>query len=284
MGKLSATTLVGKHIAVLGGSGTVGSLLAKKLAAVEGIGCVVATGRDAQKLQQLAQLGIETTTDNGRAVRQAEIVLLCVKPQKMKEVVAQIKEVAEGKLFVSVAAGVPLKYLEGELAGAAIVRCMPNLCAKIGRSQTAVATNSKNGEGELARLVLSLLGETYEVHEKQIACWTSVCASGPAFIARAKARGMQDAQILSCMQQALCREGFEEGQAAKIVQEVLSSTKELLEASGESVPSFVKRVASRKGTTRAGIKAWGGEFDEGGLARAFEAAKERAQEIETGFV
>ncbi|VVB57996.1 Pyrroline-5-carboxylate reductase [Candidatus Anstonella stagnisolia] len=275
--------LAGKRIAVIGGSGNVGSLLAKKLAQVEGIGGVVATGRDAQKLHTLSQEGIETSTDNVQAVQEADIVLLCVKPQQMKGVVAQIGAHAQGKIVVSVAAGVPLEYLERELAGAAVVRCMPNLCASIGMSQTAVATNSKNGEGAIARAMLSLLGKTYEVEEKQVAVWTSVCASGPAFLVRAAVRNIRDEHMLPCMEDALCREGFGKSEAAQIARDVLSSTKRLMEEREWGAAEFVKKVASRKGTTRAGLKAWGRKFDEEGLSSAFEAAKLRAQEIERGF-
>lgn len=280
--KTRCPALEGKKIAVLG-AGNLGGLLAKKLAAVEGIGGVVATGRDAQKLQGLEKEGIETSTDNVHAVQNADIILLCVKPQQMKDVVEEICEHVQGKLVVSVAAGVPLEYLEKELAGAAVVRCMPNLCASIGMSQTAVATNSINGEGAIARAMLSLLGKTYEVEEKQVAIWTSVCASGPAFLVKAAQAGMEEGEILSCMQKALCREKFEEGFAGEIARNVLHATKELMLSSGESGEEFVARVASKKGTTEAGLEA-GGDFSRAeNLDAAFEAAKLRAQEIERGF-
>jgi|GEM_PF-2979086 len=289
--------LAGKRIAVIGGTGNLGGLLAKKLAAVESIGGVVATGRDAEKLRKLAQDfegagagGLETSTDNVQAVQEADIVLLCVKPQQMKDVVGEIgRAVAcgsvrvHGKLFVSVAAGVSLSFLERELEGAAIVRCMPNLCASIGLSQTAVATNSKNGEGKIAREMLSLLGKTYEVEEKQVAVWTSVCASGPAFLVKAAQAGMEEQVMLACMQKALCKEKFEKGFAGEIARKVLHATKKLMLSSEESGWEFVARVASKKGTTEAGLEA-GGEFSRAeDLDAAFEAAKLRAKEIEESF-
>lgn len=282
MEKAKIPALAGKSIAVLGGTGNLGSLLAKKLAQAQ-VARVVATGRDAQKLQALEMDGVQASMGNAQAVREADIVLLCVKPQQMKDVVREIMGFAAGKLFVSVAAGVPLSYLERELAGASVVRCMPNLCAKIGMSQTAVATNSKNGEGKIVREMLALLGETYEVQERQFAVWTAVSGSGPAFLVKAAQACMEDAQMLSCMRAALCREGFGEGEAAQIGAQVLAATKELMQKSNESGEEFIARVCSKKGTTEAGLQAGGNMETEVELSAAFEAAKMRAMEIEAEF-
>src|SRR5213076_2256521 len=107
-----------------------------------------ATVRHPERAAALAkELGVAVTTDNREAVKDAEIILLTVKPQTVADVLHEIApEIGAKTLLVSVAASVPTSYVEQQLAAAnggkhdevAVVRAMPNTPAAVGCGMTAI--------------------------------------------------------------------------------------------------------------------------------------------------
>ena len=90
---------------------------------------VVATRKHPQPLASLAaDLGIQVTADNRKAAEGAEVILLCIKPQSLTEVLDQIApELSESQIVVSIAAGVTAAQMDEHLAGQIpVVRAMPN--------------------------------------------------------------------------------------------------------------------------------------------------------------
>jgi pyrroline-5-carboxylate reductase len=148
---------------------------------------VHATVRHAEKARSLAkELGIEVTTDNRAAVRDADIVLLAVKPQAVREVLEEIKpEMKPGKLIVSVVASVSTQLMEKYLGlDAPVVRAMPNTPCAIGCGMTGLAKGIHAGKEhlEIAQTMFEAVGRTVVVDEKQIDAVTGLSASGTAFI------------------------------------------------------------------------------------------------------
>jgi len=148
---------------------------------------VHATVRHAEKARALAeQLGIEASTDNRAAVRGADIVLLAVKPQAVREVLEEIKpEMKPGKLIVSVVASVPTQLMEKYLGlDAPVVRAMPNTPCAIGCGMTGLAKGIHAGKEhlEIAQAMFEAVGRVVVVDEKQIDAVTGLSASGTAFI------------------------------------------------------------------------------------------------------
>ena len=78
-----------------------------------------ATVQHAERAQSLAQrFKLPVSTDNRMAARAADIIFLCVKPQQVDQVLAEIQpEVGPGKLVVSIVASVPTSYIEQRLKG-----------------------------------------------------------------------------------------------------------------------------------------------------------------------
>ena len=74
----------------------------------------VATVAHAERAKLLSrQLKIPVSTDNAAAARHADILLVCVKPQVVRELLEEIRpHVTPAKLIVSVAASVPTSYIE----------------------------------------------------------------------------------------------------------------------------------------------------------------------------
>jgi len=154
---------------------------------------VKATVKHAEKATTLAtELGIAVTTDNCEAVKGADIVLLTIKPQTVAEVLQEIApEIGADTLIVSVAASVPARFVEQQLAAATsakrdkvpVVRAMPNTPAAVDCGMTAICGGTHAGTGhlEIARAMFDAVGRTIVLDEKHMDAVTGLSASGPAF-------------------------------------------------------------------------------------------------------
>ena len=149
-----------KKLAVLG-AGKLGGILLRAylkqgLFVAKGVTATVKHGEKAAALAK--ELSVAVTNDNRKAVKGADIILLCVKPQAVAEVLKEIAPKIGGKtLLVSVAASVPTSYLEEQLAAAsgdkgnkvAVVRAMPNTPSAVGCGMTGICRGAHAGPGNL---------------------------------------------------------------------------------------------------------------------------------------
>jgi pyrroline-5-carboxylate reductase len=190
-----ALKLSDKKLAVLG-SGKLGGILLRAYLK-QGLfrpKNVTATVKHGEKAALLAkELGVFVTTDNRKAVKGADIVLLGVKPQVIAEVLKEIAgEVSADTLIISVAASVPTSYLEQHLAAASavgqekhvpVIRAMPNTPAAVGCGMTGICKGAHAGAEhlEIARAMFDAVGRTVVVDEKNMDAVTGLSASGPAF-------------------------------------------------------------------------------------------------------
>jgi pyrroline-5-carboxylate reductase len=154
---------------------------------------VAATVRHSERAVALAkELNVAVTTDNRKAVKGADIILLTVKPQTVAEVLREIApEIAAQTLIVSVAASVTTSYVEQQLAAAsrgernevAVVRAMPNTPATVGCGMTAICpgAHATPEHLEIARSMFDAVGRTIVVDERHMDAVTGLSASGPAF-------------------------------------------------------------------------------------------------------
>src|SRR3989338_3995325 len=94
---------------------------------------IIASDRNQKKLNNLKkQYRIKTIKNNKEAVKNSDIVFICVKPQDIDNVLNEIKNVVENQLIVSIVAGIKLKYLESKLRNKRIIRVMPNINCLVG--------------------------------------------------------------------------------------------------------------------------------------------------------
>jgi pyrroline-5-carboxylate reductase len=156
---------------------------------------VTATVKHGEKAAALAkELGVSVTNDNRKAVKDADIVLLGVKPQVVGDVLKEIApELSEKTLLISVAASVPTGYIEQHLGKAAaasgaqakvpVVRAMPNTPASVGTGMTGICAgaHAKPEHVEIARAMFDAVGRTVAVDEKNMDAVTALSASGPAY-------------------------------------------------------------------------------------------------------
>jgi len=179
--------LAAKKLAVLG-VGKLGGILLRAYVKQELFSPKRVTGTvaHAEKAAALTkEIGVTVRTENRKAVQGADIVLLCVKPKVVAEVLQEIApELQEKTLVISVAASVPTSYIEQHLgAKIPVVRVMPNTPSTVGCGMTGICRGAHAGAEhlEIARTMFDAVGRTVVVDEKNMDAVTGLSASGPAF-------------------------------------------------------------------------------------------------------
>jgi pyrroline-5-carboxylate reductase len=185
---LTGNVLAGKTVSLLG-AGKLGTILLQSMlnAGVLTAKTTRATVQHPDRAAALQEkLGLEVGTDNAQAVRGADLVFVCVKPQVVGEVMRQIrKHVTPNQIIISVAASVHTKDIEQALGTKnPVIRAMPNTPCSQGAGLTAICKGLYANEehGRMACRIFDVVGRTVLVDEKHMDAVTALSASGPAYI------------------------------------------------------------------------------------------------------
>jgi pyrroline-5-carboxylate reductase len=162
----------------------IGGLIRQSVAKPE---AMYATGPSQERVEQLCQkYGISGLTDNAAAVRQADVVVLSVKPQRLDRVLVGLRgSLLPSALVLSIVAGAPIEKIASGLAHSAVVRSMPNTPAQIGEGITVwtAAPSVTDEQKEMARQILSALGDEIFVEEETYLDYaTALSGTGPAYV------------------------------------------------------------------------------------------------------
>ena len=136
---------------------------------------VMASDVDPQRLNLLRKkYKIKTSLNNSECFSYGELVVLAVKPQQMADVLKELgagdRGPGTGKLVISIAAGIPLSYLQKKLPGFPVIRAMPNNPCLVGEGVTALAKGKTVDRPQMkkAAAVFGAVGEVIEVPEKMM--------------------------------------------------------------------------------------------------------------------
>ena len=261
-------SIKGKRVAFLG-AGNMGEALIKGLAQAGLVpaGSISASDPRADHLAQVAhRYGIRAVADNSALVSEADVIILAVKPQIMAAVLKQIASVVDdGKLLISIAAGVSTRKLRDQLGKPArLIRVMPNTPALVLEGVTAVARAEglKAGDLEAAQELFAAVGKVVVLEESAMDAVTGLSGSGPAYVAIA----------IEALADGGVKMGLDRVTAMTLAaQTVLGSARLLLET-GVHPGQLKDMVSSPGGTTIAGIAG----LEDGGFRRALIQAVERA--------
>ncbi len=170
-------------IAVIG-SGMMGGAVIKSLLKGGYQGKITAVDISLERLKEFESLGVKTSTDNSKAASSSDIIFIIVKPGEVGKVLKEIAADVKGKLLISVAATVPLKFLKSHAPDAKIVRIMPNLGALVQAAYTAYCceANVSTEDKEKVKSLLNSMGICDEVDEKYMDAITAVSGSGPGYL------------------------------------------------------------------------------------------------------
>jgi len=231
---------------------------------------------DEAKLQDLARrFGIVTTSDNRELVAQAQVLVLAVKPQILREVAGNIAAAIQRHkpLVISLAAGIAERDIERWLGGDIdLVRCMPNTPALVKTGATALHGNERISAEQRSRAeaVLRAVGVAVWVDQEELLdVVTALSGSGPAYYFL----------LMEAMEEAAIALGLDADTARLLTQQTALGAARLAIESDESPAELRRRVTSPRGTTEQAIAS----FEAGGFRRlvqdAMEAARARADEL-----
>ena len=227
--------------------------------------------------ERVAKLGSGAVADAAElpADLRPTIVIFAVKPQVMRDVVPAYRRFAErGTTFVSIAAGTGIKVFE-ELLGqsAAVIRCMPNTPAAIGKgmmvmvSNTPVSSQAKDFVADL----LSASGKVATIDDEALMdAVTAVSGSGPAYIFH----------FIEALTVAAERAGLPTETARLLAMQTVYGAAALAAESGEEPGELRRQVTSPNGTTAAALGVlMGDDRLTKLLTEAVEAARLRSIEL-----
>jgi len=219
---------------------------------------------------QLAKLPetISRMQDNLEAIRQADVVVLCLKPDKMAPTCRELAGSAGDRLFISVAAGVTVNSLSSWLGEQTpVVRCMPNTPALVRQGMTGLFANQNVTRDQrlAAEKILGSVGQYrwFEI-ESELDAVTAVSGSGPAYFFL----------VMEAMQQAGVRIGLSEETSRQLVLQTALGAADMASRSDLTPAQLRINVTSPGGTTEAAL----GKLMAAGLADTFKDAIEAAFE------
>ena len=220
-------------------------------------------------------LGIRTFADNRELVEHAEIVVLAVKPQVLKEVAESLAATVQKKrpLVISIAAGIRVQDIERWLGGKLpIVRVMPNTAALVGSGASGLYANARvtDAQRDQAESILRAVGVAVWVQDEAlIDTVTAISGSGPAYFF----------MVMEVLEKAAIRHGLEPKTARLLTLETAYGAAKMALEGGEEPAQLRKRVTSPGGTTEKAIQA----LEAGRLEQIFDqavlAAIQRAREL-----
>ncbi len=177
----------------------------------------------------------------------ADIVFLGVKPYHADDLFSRMKGlVNEEQIFVSLMAGVTIQQIQDNLGVSKVVRTMPNLPAKVGKGVTSYTASKEVSRVELlmVRNLLDTTGESIHVsNEEFINKSTGISGSGPAYVF----------YFMQSMLEAAKKMGFSDHDSKVLVSTTFEGAVELFNQSDLTPQTWMNRVASKGGTTRAAL-------------------------------
>lgn len=203
------------------------------------------TKRHVKSLSKFKEKGVHITSNNKEAIKDKEIVFLCVQPHKLQEVLTDIKEKLSNKIIISTITGITLQELKLALPNnATVFRAMPNTAIAIKESMTCIATEkASDAEKEKVKQLFSVLGETLFIDDELMGAATVLGASGIAFAMR----------FVRASMQAGIEIGFESEEAQKIAAQTIKGAVSLLLKNNSHPESEIDKVTTPLGITITGL-------------------------------
>jgi len=148
---------------------------------------IIAAGPREERLDELVQrFGIRSELNNAKAVQDADVVILSVKPQKLPMVTQDLRNnIPAQALVISIIAGATMESLIQGFNHANMVRSMPNTPAQVGEGMTVWTQSQQTTDAQhsLAQQILGALGqEIFVEDESYIDMATAVSGTGPAYV------------------------------------------------------------------------------------------------------
>lgn len=216
--------------------------------------------------------GAKWVASNSQVVREADTVIVAVKPQSFADVSRELESTAtKGKLFVSIMAGVSLATLSKGVKSERVIRVMPNTPCLVGQGAAAYALGAAASaeDSALVEKLFRAVGIAVELPEKLLDAVTGLSGSGPAYVY----------VLIEALSDGGVRMGLPRAVATQLAAQTVLGAAQMVMTSGEHPGVLKDRVASPAGTTIAGLQVLERRGVRSALLDAVEAATVRSQEL-----
>jgi len=223
---------------------------------------ITITRRNVALLDGLKKKGVTVLSDNLKAVKTANVILLCVKPFQTKDVLKEIsKQLNNKQVLISVVTGVSIEEINHTInknqpetwSGMPVFRAMPNTAIAIAESMTCIAySNAESKQVKAVSDLFNTLGQSVVIEEKLMEAATIIGACGTAFAMRYIRANIQGGIEI----------GFDANTARTIVAQTVKGAAELLIQKGTHPEQEIDKVTTPKGCTIAGLN----EMEHNGLS------------------
>ncbi|OUR72811.1 pyrroline-5-carboxylate reductase [Marinomonas sp. 42_23_T18] len=239
---------------------------------------ITGTARNDEKRDAFAkELGINMTHDNGVAVADADVIVLCVKPAQMADVVAGFKAmITSDQLYISVAAGLGLDSLADWLGDVAIVRSMPNTPAQLGAGMTGLIANDRVSDAHkdwVNELFASVGDSLWVEDENHMHTVTALSGSAPAYFFR----------FLEAMIKSGQAQGLDQESCRKLASYTMLGAARMVTETPEDISQLRKNITSPNGTTEQALNSFEANDIDQIVDQAMQACITRSNEMATLF-
>ncbi|MGJ8592521.1 MAG: pyrroline-5-carboxylate reductase [Aquaticitalea sp.] len=235
-----------KKIAIIGG-GNLGQAIASGLLTQGFIASnLTLTRQKIDLLKSFETVGVRVISDNVEAVKNAEIVIIAVKPYQIAAVLKEVSsEFTQDKLLVSAVSDFTIDAILSELeTSPTVFRVMPNTASSVNESMTCIASkDASQSDTQTVQTIFNALGTTVVINEQLMAAATVLGACGIAYVLRF-IRGMIQGGI---------EIGFDAKTATQIATQTVKGASELLLQKGNHPEAEIDKVTTPKGCTIAGL-------------------------------
>lgn len=238
---------------------------------------ILLSGPSENRLEELSQrYAVSTTTDNRSSVKEADVVVIAVKPQSLDTALSDLPgALSERALVLSIVAGATLEGITKRLNHKSVVRAMPNTPAQVGEGITVwTATKHVTDEQqEQAREILRALGEEIFVEEEDyLDMATALSGTGPAYVYL----------FMEALVDAGVHLGFPRRIAEELVVKTISGSVAFYDHSPLHLARLRNQVTSPGGTSAAALYYLEKAGFRTALSRAIWAAYERSSQLGKG--
>jgi len=247
------------------GFGNMGCAIGSALSKVRGFS-VAAFEKDKAKRKKVTFFN-----DLSRLIAESNVIVLALKPQDIPQFLLENREffLKNRPLLVTIAAGLSCGFFEQKLPGMHIVRVMPNLPAKVNAGVAFIAKgkNATKADMAIVEKIFQAVGKVFVAPESALDKVTAVSGSGPGFVFH----------LMDCFYSGALKLGFSAPVAREMVAQTFLGSAQLAANEKIDFKELAAQVASKGGTTRAGLDVLEAAKLNKLIDKTFSAAAKRAK-------
>lgn len=257
------------------GAGRMASAVAKGMLAQgfspQDLACASGSGKTARALAEDTQIQFFDTVNS--LAESTSVWVLGLKPFQLSELPEELSSLSQGRLIISMLAGVKLEKLQKQFPNARNwVRIMPNTPSQIGQGVTGISYAHEPEATDRATVdkMLRAVGSSVTISEDQMDALTAVSGSGVAYVFEWASAMIEAGQAL----------GLSSEVAQKLTLDTFFGASALMKAKADKDPSALRdAVVSKGGTTEAALKVFAEKNTRAIISAAMTAAADRSKEL-----